>query len=129
MIKPMRPPSSVMPHVVVIVILFLLMAGAVGLMYRHAAPGPVEATRWAERATNLAQLNRRAREQLESFGWVSQERGVVRLPITRAMELVVSEWQDPAAGRSNLIARMQKALPPMPQAPAATNPPAGPKAK
>jgi hypothetical protein len=111
---------------VAVVAIFFLMSGAIWLMYHYIRPGPVEETRWAERAKNLAELNAKNIEALENLGWVSQERGVVRLPITRAMELTVKEWQNPAAGRAGLIARMEKALPPMP---AATNAPAGPKLK
>jgi hypothetical protein len=29
------------------------------------------------------------REQLESYGWVDKEGGVVRIPIERAMDLVI----------------------------------------
>lgn len=121
--------SRVAAYAVAVTVIFFLMAGAIWLMYHYTQPGPVEETRWAERAKNLAELNAKNKEGLESFGWVSQDRGVVRLPITRAMELTAKEWQNPAAGRAGLIARMEKALPPMPQTPAAANAPAGPKPK
>ena len=114
---------------VAVTVMFFLMAGMVWLMYHYTQPGPVEETRWAERAKNLAELTAKNKEALESFSWVSQDRGVVRLPIARAMELTVKEWQDAAAGRASLIARMEKALPPLPQTPAATTAPAGPKPK
>jgi hypothetical protein len=114
---------------VAVTAIFFLMAGVIWLMYHYTQPGPVEEIRWAERARNLAELNAKNKEGLESFGWASQDRGVVRLPITHAMELTVKEWQEPAAGRANLIARMERAQPPMPQTPAATNAPAGPKPK
>jgi hypothetical protein len=44
----------------------------------------------------------RAREDIElnSYGWMDQETGVVRIPIDRAIELVVSESQgEPGDGR------------------------------
>lgn len=45
----------------------------------------------AERKALLAE--HRAREQSESsgYGWIDQKAGIVRLPIDRAMELVVRE--------------------------------------
>jgi len=121
--------SRVVVRAVAVVVIFMLMSGAIWLMYHYTQPGPVEAARWTERTKNLSELNAKNKEALESFGWVSQDRGVVRLPIARAMELTAKEWHDPAAGRAGLIARMEKALPPMPQPPAATNAPAGPKPK
>ena len=33
----------------------------------------------------------------------------MRIPIDRAVELSLKLWQDPAAARSNLIARVEKA--------------------
>jgi hypothetical protein len=122
--KPSHP--MVVPRVVAILVIFFLMSGAIWLMYHYTQPGPVEETRWAERAKNLADLKAKNQELLETYGWVSKERGVVRLPIARAMELTVKEWQNPAAGREGLVARMEKALPPLPPTPA-TNAPVGPK--
>jgi len=51
---------------------------------------------------------------LNSYGWLDQSKGIVRLPISEAMKLALRDWQNPAAGRSNLIARVEKAtaLPP-----------------
>jgi hypothetical protein len=52
---------------------------------------------------------------LEKYDWQDQAKGFVRIPIERAKELVLEEWQDPAAARSNLMARAAKALPPPPR--------------
>ena len=43
----------------------------------------------------------------------------MRVPVERAKELILQEWQNPAAGRSNLVARAAKAFAP---AAAAKNP-------
>ncbi len=45
-----------------------------------------------------------------------QSKGMVRLPLKSAMDLSLRLWQDPAAARSNLIARVEKAfyVPPPP---------------
>ena len=79
----------------------LIMAGLIWLMYRYTHPAPVDQARWAERQRNLAEANAQDQEQLTSYAWIDQARGVVRLPAARAMELTVKEWQNPAAGRSN----------------------------
>jgi hypothetical protein len=42
----------------------------------------------------------------------------VRLPIAEAMKLALRDWQNPAAARSNLIARVEKATAVPPAAPA-----------
>ncbi|MBM3892765.1 MAG: hypothetical protein FJ388_26915 [Verrucomicrobia bacterium] len=113
---------NVTARAVAVVVIFMLMSVAIWFMYLYTQPGPVEETRWAERTKNLSDLNVKNKDELENPGWVSKERGVVRLPVARAMELTVKEWQDPAAGRAGLIARMEEALPPMPPAPAAPKP-------
>ena len=46
------------------------------------------------------------REQLETYGWVDKEGGVVRIPIERAMDLVLEHGglaaEKPAAGAKPL---------------------------
>lgn len=127
--EPTPSHPNVAVRAVAVVVSFFLMSGVIWLMYHYTQPGPVEEARWTERAKNLAELNAKNKEELENLGWVSQDRGVVRLPIARAMELTVKEWQDSAAGRTGLIVRMERTLPPMPPTPAAINAPAGPKPK
>ncbi len=100
---------------------FFILAGLIYLMYHYTRTGEVDQARWAERSKNLAELRAANREQLENYGWIDQKQGRVRLSVSRAMELTVSEWQNPAAGRSNLLARLEKALPPLPAG--ATNAP------
>jgi len=40
---------------------------------------------------DLRALHREEDEQLESYGWVDRQAGVIRVPIERAMELVAQE--------------------------------------
>lgn len=42
------------------------------------------------------------------YAWVNEEKGIVRIPIKRAMELVSQEWQNPDAGRQKLVQRVKK---------------------
>jgi hypothetical protein len=90
---------------------FFILAGLIWIMNRYTRPAAVEETRWAERQKNLAELRAQNQELLENFAWIDQSRGLVRLPIARAMELTVHEWRNPAAGRSNLLARLERAAP------------------
>ena len=45
------------------------------------------------RAAHLSELHAREKTELNSYGWVDQKAGVVRLPIDRAMELTVRDLQ------------------------------------
>ena len=65
---------------------------------------------------------RRKPANSDSYGWVDQAKGVVRLPIAEARKLALREWQNPAAARSNLIARVEKATAAPPPPPAKPNP-------
>jgi hypothetical protein len=53
-------------------------------------PNPIDE---ASGAQNLASLHTHEDAVLHSYGWVDQKAGVVRIPIERAMELVVKEYQ------------------------------------
>ena len=54
---------------------------------------PVDQWRYTEkgRTDRLAELRGKEQAAATSYGWVDQSAGVVRLPIDRAMELVVAE--------------------------------------
>lgn len=97
---------------------FLIMAGLVWAMRHYTAVEPINATRAAERAKALGELRAAESEALNHAGWIDQTKGLVRLPISVAMELAERQWQNPAAARSNLIARVEKAtfVPPPPPA-------------
>jgi hypothetical protein len=94
---------------------FLVVAGLVWAMRYYIQPPPLGEDRAAVRAKALAELRAAEADALEHAAWLDQTKGVVRLPIAEAMQIVEREWgQNPAAARSNLIARVEKAtaLPP-----------------
>lgn len=95
--------------------LFAVIVAAV----KYSTPVPaIDADRAAGRAKALAEIRAAETQALNHPGWVNQDRGLVRLPIDVAMHITEREWQDPAAARSNLTARAEKATAPAPQAPA-----------
>jgi len=96
---------------------FLIAAGLVWVMYRSTHPAPLGADRVQERHKNLAEIRAADAEALNNYAWADQGKGVVRLPIQRAMELTLQEWKNPASARSNLIARVEKATAPAPRPP------------
>lgn len=50
------------------------------------------------RQTRLAELRGRENVALQSYGWVDQQNGVVRLPLERAIELTIAESRQQTGG-------------------------------
>jgi len=100
----------------------LLMAGLVAALYRFALPEPIAAARALERAKFLADQKAAEAKALTEYAWQDPAKEIVRLPLPRALELTLQEWQNPAAARTNLIARVEKAMAVPPPPPAAPNP-------
>jgi hypothetical protein len=100
----------------------LIVAALVWAMQRYTQPPPLGEDRIALRKKALADLRDAEASELESYGWVDQTKGVVRLPITEAMKLALRDWQNPAAARSNLIDRVEKATAVPAAAPAKPSP-------
>jgi predicted Holliday junction resolvase-like endonuclease len=100
--RPARPVSLF--AIVFLFVLFALFVFIVRHFYQPvtALPQTVEpenlpkelawrATRETRRTT-LADLKKEQAQKLESYGWVDQKAGIVRLPIERAMELTVDKY-------------------------------------
>ena len=100
----------------------LIVAALVWAMQRYTQPPPLGEDRVAQRRKALADLRAAEATELESYGWVDQAKGVARLPIAEAMKLALRDWQKPAAARSNLIARVEKATAVPPAVPAKPSP-------
>ena len=96
----------------------LIVAALVWAMQHYSQPPPLGEDRVAVRKKALADLRAAETSELESYGWVDQTKGVVRLPVAEAVKLALRDWQNPAAARSNLIARVEKATAVPPAAPA-----------
>jgi hypothetical protein len=90
----------------------LLLLGVVRLLeieVTKPAPGPLalidrvppEPRLQAEPALDLEELQAREALILESYGWVDREAGVARIPLSRAVALLVERgWPNPVEGRS-----------------------------
>jgi hypothetical protein len=98
----------------------LLIVGAlVWAMRRYTEPAPLGEDRAAVRARALQEVRSAETEALEHAAWLDQGKGLVRLPVEQAVRLVERDWsRDPAAGRSNLLARLAKATAEPPKVPA-----------
>jgi hypothetical protein len=93
---------------------FLIVALLVRAMQHYTQPPALNANRAAERAKALTDVRAADREALDNPAVLNPETGIVRLPIAEAVKLAEREWQNPAAARSNLLARVAKANPPPP---------------
>lgn len=100
-----------------IVATLLIVGWLTCLMVKNLRPAPVGEARAEERRKALAEVRATASEQLAKYDWQDPVRKIVHLPIGRAMELTVHEWQNPAEGRAKLLAHLQKATAPLPKAP------------
>ena len=101
---------------------FLIMAFLVSLMHSSTAPAALNEARSQERLKNLTDFRAANEPLLTEYQWQDQSKGLVRIPVNRAMELFLQEWQDPAAGHSNWMARAAKAFAPPPKVAAPKNP-------
>lgn len=95
---------------------FLVVAGLVWVMQKSTRPAPLNQARAAERKKNLVELQAASVNILTNYGWQDPAKAIVRMPIADAMELTIKEYQNPAAAKSNLVARVEKAtaVPPKP---------------
>jgi hypothetical protein len=96
---------------------FLIMGAIVKLTRHYTAPEPANAARSEERKKNLVELNATTTQVLKHYDWQDKPKGVVRLPIERAKELVLQEWQNPAKARAQLGERTDKLNAPPPKVP------------
>jgi hypothetical protein len=92
-----------------------IMAILVLVLLRATRPEDIAAARARERVQVREDIRAAEAKATQQYAWQDAAKGIVRLPVERAMELVVREWQDPAAARSNLIARVQVATAPPPE--------------
>lgn len=109
--------SRTAANVLAILGTFLVMAFLVHVMRHYTEVPSLSADRAAERMKILAEFNAVNSAILTKYDWQDKDKGIVRIPVSRAKELVLEEWQNPAAARSNLIARAAKAFAPAPKPP------------
>lgn len=105
------------PSAIAILGTFLLGVALFWAMRHYTQAPPVE-DRARVRANALAELRAAEAEALTTAAWLDAGKGIVRLRIEDAMSIIQREWgKNPSAGRSNLIARVEKATVAPPKAP------------
>jgi hypothetical protein len=113
-----RPERTGLAYAIAVLGCFLIVAGLVLAMKHYTQPAPLGEDRAAVRSKALAELRAAETEALNTTGWVDPVKGLVRLRIDDAMHWVETEWaRNPAAARSDLISRVDKATAPPPRQP------------
>ena len=100
---------------------FLILLGLVRYTERRVRPEPLTAARAAERSTALHDMREAEAKAASEYAWQDKPREIVRLPVERAIELTLTEWKDPEAGKAKLVSRVEKATAPAPKAPEKPN--------
>jgi hypothetical protein len=98
-------------------LIFIVLVAIVKFSVRVPA---VDADRAAAISMALFEIRTNEVASLNDVGWVDKQRGIVRLPIETAMQMV--ERQTPESARADLIWRAEQAGAPLPKQPAKPNP-------
>ncbi len=112
--------SSSFIYILAVIGALLIMNYTVKKVRQYTEPAPLGEERAAERTKAMGEINAANQATLATYGWQDKTKDIVRLPISRAMELTVQEWEDPAKGRAKLTSLSEKATfepPPPPEAP------------
>lgn len=96
----------------------LLLVGGLAwfVLQRTQAPG-VDTVRATLRYKNLAEIRAAEHAALTTSEAVDKTKGIYRIPIPNAVDLMLRLWEDPAAGRADLLARIEKATAKPPETP------------
>jgi hypothetical protein len=116
--RPAAEIGKVTVYAVAILAVLLIGYILIHAMRAYVPSTAVNANRASERAAGLAEVRATAEKELRGESvYINKNNNVVRLPIDRAMQIVVESGKNPAAFRSNLMARVEKASTPPPKAP------------
>jgi len=75
--------------------LVLFLCALIVLLRWNPEPLNDDAERALLRSKNLKELQQANKERLSSYGWVDHARGILHIPIIRAMELEIAGLNDP----------------------------------
>jgi len=92
-----RLSSGVLLLIGVLILLLAAVLGGLWLNRSNTATETEDADRASVRTKNLAELQVADSNALTTYGWNDQAKGIVHIPITKAMELVLPSLQATAA--------------------------------
>lgn len=94
------------------VALFCVMAVLLRLTWDSARPPSIGAERAKLRKANLEELRSAEAEMLTSYGVVNAEKGIYRMPIDQAIQMMIQEWKQPEKARQMMAERVDLAVAP-----------------
>jgi hypothetical protein len=116
-------PKSLVPMIATGLVMMLLFGGfALFLVSQGQSIPDVEQVAAEARLKNLADLNADNQKILTHYHWIDKSKGVVGIPINRAMDLILTELQSNKPHPAGLV---NPPAAPQPQA----SPPSSPAAK
>jgi hypothetical protein len=100
---------------------FLVVGVLVYAMKHYTRPAPLNQARIEERKKALAEIQAEETRVLTTSEVIDAGKGLVRLKIDRAMELTIQDYKNPAAARTSLTERANKAAAAPPKPPEQPN--------
>lgn len=100
-------------------VVVLLGVGLNAMLKSYTETGAQAAreARSKERSKAQAELRQVTQQELDKTALLDKAKGVYRIPVTVAMDLVLKDYQDAAASRAAFVARVEKITAPPPKAP------------
>jgi hypothetical protein len=92
---------------------FLVMAWLVWLMRNYTQPLSLPEVRATERLKIKSDFLAANAPLIDTYAWQDPTHDVMRIPIEQAKELILKEWENPAAGHTILSNRVVKAFAPV----------------
>ena len=83
--------SSLTFTVIAFVGVFLTFLFIVGIAYLPNRPEPVDQAQIDERLETLSKVRASEKKEIDSYGWIDKSEGVVRIPVSQAMQLTVKD--------------------------------------
>jgi hypothetical protein len=115
-----QPPKSSVPIIIFGLVMILLFGGLAFFLTAQGQSIPnTEQVRAEARLKNLADLNAENEKVLTQYHWVDKSKGVVGIPIDRAMDLVLAELQ---SNKPHPAGPVNPPAAPQPQASPASSP-------
>lgn len=97
--------------------LFCAVAGLLRLTWESARPPSIGAERANLRQANLSEVRSIEEEMLTSYGVVNAGKGIYRVPIDQAVQMMIQEWKQPEKARQTMAERVDLATAPPPPPP------------
>ncbi|MHB1308525.1 MAG: hypothetical protein ACYDC1_01455 [Limisphaerales bacterium] len=93
----------------------LIVGGLAWFIIQRTQPVGVDVARAQLRAQYLVEIQAENAKAIHSFAEIDKNRGIWRIPVEQAVEMTLRLWQDPAAGRADLLARLATATAKLPE--------------